>query len=104
MEGRYLRSSPYPICKTEPELETVPNCSRDIACTETGLIESASLSTMMAQSVAALSGFQSSGENSVAITSRLATEWAAGTPWFNPAKNNDLSLRIAAPRAIPHFD
>jgi len=87
MEGRYLRSSPYPICKTEPKLEIVANCSRGIAFTEIGLMESASLSTMMAQSVAALSGFQSSGENSLDITRRFATEWPVGTPRFNPAKN-----------------
>jgi hypothetical protein len=77
-EGRYLRSSPYPICKTEPELETVANWSRGIVFTETGLMDSASLSTMTAQSVAVLSGFQLSGEKSLDITRRFATEWAAG--------------------------
>ena len=45
----------------EPELEIVTNCPRAIAFTEIGLMGSASLSTMMAQSVAALSGFQSLG-------------------------------------------
>jgi hypothetical protein len=59
-------------------LETVANWSRGIVFTETGLMDSASLSTMTVQSVAVLSGFQLSGEKSLDITRRFATEWAAG--------------------------